>query len=160
MDLISFAVKMEKDGEELYRKLAFESSSIGLRKVFKLMADEESKHVEAIENIKIEYKLDQPLASSFGPCNVYLELVDENSNFFVTEDEIELYKKCLEMERKSRDFYRDNMVKATDELEQKVLKRLSEEEQKHIDLLENIIEHVSYPDEHIEDAEFTHSNEE
>lgn len=158
MDIIDFAIKMEREGEQLYRKLSYEASSIGLRKVFKLMADEEERHLKEIEGIKSELQIETAVPTALGPDTVFTELVSENSNFFATDDEVEVYRLCLQKEIESRDFYRDSSTKAISNEEKLILARLAEEEQKHVVLLENILEHVSSSDIAVDNAEFTHES--
>ena len=52
MDIYSFALQMEKDGENYYRELATKSGSEGLKKIFTMLADEEVKHFRLIEKMR------------------------------------------------------------------------------------------------------------
>jgi rubrerythrin len=41
MDIYTFAMQMEKDGEEYYRELGTKCKNEGLTKIFTMLADEE-----------------------------------------------------------------------------------------------------------------------
>src|SRR4030042_1366164 len=52
MDIFEYAMQMEKDGENFYRRIAAQTNSAALKAVMKIMADEEVRHYRAIEQIK------------------------------------------------------------------------------------------------------------
>jgi rubrerythrin len=52
MDIYTFALQMEKDGENYYRELATKSGNEGLKKIFTMLADEEVKHFRLIETMR------------------------------------------------------------------------------------------------------------
>ena len=49
MAVIEYLLKVEKDGEDFYRKLADQATSKGLQRIFNMLAEEELKHYKAIE---------------------------------------------------------------------------------------------------------------
>ena len=50
MDIYQFAMQMEKDGENYYRKLAAECGVPGLQKIFTMLADEEVNTTRSSSN--------------------------------------------------------------------------------------------------------------
>lgn len=145
MNVLEFALKREKESEETYRQLAKESKSEGLRKIFKMLAEEESNHFLVVEEIKYDLKVLSPLSGKIDPEAIVSYFVNDESGFYVPENELETYKECLKVEEQSRDFYKDEAKKARSAEVKEALLLLAEEEHKHMMLLENIIEHVSHP---------------
>ena len=77
----------------------------------------------------------------------------------VAQDQMGAYKKALEMEQATIDFYtqKANEVKAPSQKE--VLLNIASEEKKHYFLLENLIEFMAKPAQWVEHAEFNHLDE-
>jgi rubrerythrin len=80
----------------------------------------------------------------------------QNFNFNISE--IELYKKALEIEQQSRDFYLEKADEVA-EAQKEIFLELADEEKKHFFLIENIIDFVSRPERWLENAEFYHLEE-
>jgi rubrerythrin len=57
----------------------------------------------------------------------------------------ELYQKAQKLEKKTRDFYREKSVEVGRE-QKEVLLKIAEEEQKHYDILENLIMMLQRPE--------------
>ncbi len=53
VDIFEYAMQMEKEGENYYRRLAQQRANKGLQTILTMLADEEVKHYNAIEKIKI-----------------------------------------------------------------------------------------------------------
>ncbi len=69
-----------------------------------------------------------------------------------------MYQNALNSEKHSYTFYQEK-AKMLEEGEQKeAFLRIAEEERKHMELLENLVEYVSMPSNWIESAEFNNDN--
>lgn len=56
MNIYQFAMQMEKDGEDFYRRLSTEATVPGLAKIFTMLADEEVKHYKVVERLSRKEK--------------------------------------------------------------------------------------------------------
>lgn len=156
MDILAFAVQMEKDGEAYYRQLAHRTTNTGLRTILNMLADEEVKHQQTIFDL-------QDGISPLGPCevltrakNIFVEMNAEDAALSDESTQVALYQKALDMEEQSRTFYEDKARELADDQRRAVFATLAEEEAKHARLLSNIVDFVSHPQRWLEDAEFNH----
>ena len=51
MGVLDYLLKVEKDGEEYYRGLAAKATNPGFKRILTMLADDEAKHYEAIEDM-------------------------------------------------------------------------------------------------------------
>ena len=74
MNIYKYAMKMEKDGENYYRELANKTEDIGLRNILKMLADEEVRHYNIIEQM-MKSKASAELAET--------DILEDAKNIFV-----------------------------------------------------------------------------
>lgn len=164
MNIFEYAMQMEKDGEGYYRQLAEESRSAGLRKIFVMLADEEVKHFKVVEamsrHLGAPRLAETPILDNVK--NVFAEMRDEKEPLLIdATEETRKYLKARDLEEKSRDFYREKAEEAPEAPQFQIFMRLSREEEKHLRIMENIVEFVSRPEpgNWLENAEWTHLDE-
>jgi len=158
MNIYKYAMKMEKDGENYYRELANQTEDIGLQNILKMLADEEAKHYNIIEQM-MKSKAGAELAETGilkKVKNIFIKIKGKNLVFNFDLPQINFYRKAQEIEEKSYKFYIEMSDKVEIESQRKVFLKLAGEEKKHIFLLENLVEFVSRPETWIENAEFNH----
>jgi len=153
MDIFDMAIDLELSGEQFYRSLAQEAKSPGLKSIFNMLADDETRHREIFEKMsdmgfsgKIETKIIKNANEVFKSVGRD-ELLGE-------KDQVEVYKKAGEIEKKSIDYYKELFDLVKDDTSKNTILKIIEEEKKHHTLLEFLIEHVSRPETWVEDAEF------
>ena len=159
MNIFEYAMQMERDGENYYHQLAQQTANIGLKTILTMLADEETKHYNAIEKMKTA---DPQMAETkilTDAKNIFVQIKESNEKFGFDIGQTELYKKAQDIEKKSRVFYLEKANEVEEEYQKEIFLRLAEEEKKHFFLLENIIEFVSRPEHWLEDAEFFHLEE-
>ncbi len=155
MDILEYAMQMEKDGEYFYRRIALETSSDALRSVMNLLADEEVKHYRAIEQIaKDRYEMTETDILN-DVKNIFIQMKDKEE-FTPEQEQVELYRKAQEIEKQSQQFYTEKSIQADKAELQKLFEQLAREEEKHYFLLENIIDFVLRPKQWLENAEWYH----
>lgn len=158
MDTYEFALKMEQDGEEFYRKIAAETSDKGLKTIANMLADQEQKHYKAILDMQ---KGDVGMEKSdllHDAKNVFSQMRDDKI-FNPERKQIEAYRKAQEIEKQSRDFYVECARGASNLTDKELYMRLAKEEETHYFLLDNIIELLSRPQQWLENAEWYHLDE-
>ena len=159
MNILDYAMQMEKDGEDYYRQLARQTTDKGLRTILTMLADEELKHFNTVQKMKTE-KLQMAETSVLTDAkNVFVQMKESKENFEFDGGQIQLYKKAQDIEKKSRDFYLEKAAQVEEEYRKQLFRELAEEERKHYFLLENMVEFVSRPAHWLENAEFFHLEE-
>ena len=159
VDIFEYAMQMEKEGENYYRRLAQQRANKGLQTILTMLADEEVKHYNAIEKIKIAELHMAETTILADAKNVFVQIQESGESFDFDLGQIEFYKKAQDIEEKSRDFYLEKAGQIEEDYQKDLFLRLAEEEKKHYFLLENIIEFVSRPETWLENAEFCHLEE-
>jgi len=70
--------------------------------------------------------------------------------------ELQLYQKARDIEQQSRQFYIEKAEEIEDRCQKGIFRKLADEEQKQLILLENICDFISKPQSYLENAEFHH----
>ena len=159
MDIFEYAMQMEKDGETYYRQLTQKVANTGLKTILTMLADEEVKHYNAIDKIRISKSQMTETTILTDAKNVFVQLKDSGEEFDVEISQIDFYKKAQDIEEKSRNFYLEKANEVGQDYQKQLFLKLAEEEKKHYFLLDNIIEFVSQPEHWLENAEFCHLEE-
>ena len=160
MDTFEYAMQMEKDGEDFYREVARQSPNRGIKTILTMLADEEVRHYKVIEKMKSAEPVQLAEGSVLTEAkNVFAQFKESGEKFISEANQIRLYKKALDIEKKSQDFYTEKAGEVSDKNAKELFLRLAQEEQKHYVLVENIIDFLSRPDTWLENAEFFHLDE-
>jgi rubrerythrin len=165
MDIYTFAMQMEKDGEEYYRELGMKCKNEGLNKIFTMLADEEVKHFQAVRQLREKSILPDVIDSEVlaDAQNIFEEmragkLTFEQGYYVDTTEETNAYRKARDIEEKSRKFYLEKAEEEVDQQSKLILRMLAREEDKHYRIMDNIVEFVSKPEpgNWLENAEWHH----
>lgn len=159
MNILIYAMQMEKDGEDYYYQLAQQTDNKGLRTILEMLATEEAKHYKAIEQMRDARPKMAETDILSDARNVFVQIKESGESFDPDLGQIEFYKKAQAIEQKSMDFYSEKADEVELEYQKEFLLKLAEEEKKHYFLLENMIECVSRPQTWLENAEFHHLEE-
>jgi len=159
MNIYDYAMQMERDGERYYRNLAGKTENPGLRNILGMLADAEIAHyhffLDMRENAAVHVGKTKILENV---KNVFQEM-KEKSSAGADASQADLYRKALEIEKKSRDFYLEKADEVEDESQSTAFRKIAAEEQKHFRILESIIDFISRPEQWLEDAEWYHLEE-
>jgi len=158
MNIYKYAMKMEKDSENYYSELANKTGDVGLQNILKMLANDEVKHYNIIEQM-MKTDVSAELAETGilkKVKNIFIKIKGKNIVFDFDLLQVDFYRKAQEIEEKSYKFYIEMSDKAEIESQRKIFLKLAEEEKKHMFLLENLVEFVSRPETWIENAEFNH----
>lgn len=148
MDIYDYAMKMEFDGKTFYEKLAAECNSEGLCKIFSELALDEQKHFDIFRQLKNQKSVDSMANSSAldGARNIFAEMQADLETQKQLKTNIDGYRFAMKAEKESAELYLDAAEKETDPKVKNLLLRIAAEEQKHLNILENIYEFVNTPD--------------
>lgn len=156
MNILQYAMQMEKDGEEFYRDLAQKVKNTGIRNILTMLADEEARHYQVLADIE-HGSPEVPETDILNHAkNVFAEMKDTGRTFHLDKAQIDLYTEAQAIEQRSIDFYTEKAAEVDLDSQKQLLTRLAQEEKKHYFLLENIIDFVSRPTTWLENAEFCH----
>jgi rubrerythrin len=153
IDAAEFAIQMELDGKKYYLAAGKESNNNLGKELFSWLAAQEDRHRKRFENIyhslieKKGWPAEQLLPDRASrPATVFSESIrDIGSKLNATKVEVEAVEKAIEMEIKSRDFYKKQADAVESEIVKKFLTTVSAEEQGHYLALIDYKEYMSDP---------------
>jgi rubrerythrin len=156
MDIYEYAMQMEKDGESFYRELAAQAASPGTRNILTRLANAEVKHYRLFEDMK-KHENTQPvdLAYLADIKNIFVTMREGREPLSTNGGQIDLYRKAQELEKRTRDFYREKAGEV-EESQKAIFLKIANEEQNHFNVLETIIDMVSRPQTWLENPEWYH----
>jgi len=154
IDALKFALQMEIDGKKFYTLVARESTNRVGRDLYSWLADQEGLHYKRFEEIYSAITADRGWpAASVNPGKpvklgtLFSSLIREAAKPAGTgAAEIGSADKAIEMEIKSRDYYRQRAGEASSDVEKKFFETISAEEQGHYLALVDYREYITDPD--------------
>jgi rubrerythrin len=158
MNIYEFAMQMERDGERFYRNLADGSSSQGMSRILTALADDEAKHYIIVKEMAEDVEPDMDKTTVLTDAkNVFAQM--QGTSLDLGGLQVEVYRQAQEIERQSREFYKEQADQATKASARTILLEIADEEQRHYFLLDRIVEFIDRPRTWIENAEFNHLDE-
>jgi rubrerythrin len=158
MNIYEFAMQMERDGERFYRNLADGSSSQGMSRILTALADDEAKHYIIVKEMAEDVEPDMDKTTVLTDAkNVFAQM--QGTSLDLGGLQVEVYRQAQEIERQSREFYKEQADQATQASARTILLEIADEEQRHYFLLDRIVEFIDRPRTWIENAEFNHLDE-
>jgi len=166
MGVFDFALKMELDGEQYYREHAAQAKHEDLKTVLIGLAEDEKRHFAIVESLQKQkgnaYIEADPAVSK--QRNVF-ELAhnkdfipkDKESIAKLKAEQVDVYRAALTKEEESIALYKKLQQTATSPTEKTVLGKLMHEEEKHKEVLDNIIQMFNRVNEWVESPEFHHT---
>jgi rubrerythrin len=160
MDVLEYAMNMERDGESYYREQAEGMKTPGAARFFTLLADEEHRHYELFAELRAG-KAPRPKSSFGSEVRSLFEALKAEGGLFQKADAriLEVLTHGLEIENRSIKFYVAEMQKADDEPLKELLLFLKREEDKHYSFVSTLIDYTMKPQIWLEQAEFSHWDE-
>ncbi|MFO7636818.1 MAG: ferritin family protein [Clostridia bacterium] len=155
MDILEFAIKMESDGEQFYLEQAANNKDNGLHTIFLMLAKDEHYHIRILREKEGTRHGSERMPSSTK--NVFDGMKDEISGIKQNPEQIDLYRKALDIERKSIDLYQQLQEESGGDGD--LYEFLVQQEQEHYDVIDHIIKMVDRPNEWVESAEFGNREE-
>jgi len=145
-EILDMAIKLEKNGETVYRNAIAKVAKPEFITLLEWMADEEVKHANFFSDLKLEFEtkhaipfIDEMSRELFddllGDKNFSLKEVD----FSLIENADELIAIFVEFEKDSVIFYKVLEPFVEDPLARKHLKKIIEEENRHIKHLQELV---------------------
>jgi rubrerythrin len=145
---------MECEGQEYYHALASKTAHTGLKNILTMLADDEIKHQQAIENIRITSCVMAESQALNKAKNVFRQMKEFGAEVDLSGDEEKLYQHAMDLEAKSRAFYKDKADQVQTPEQKALFLKLAEEENKHYQIMSNLVDFVEAPKNWLADAEF------
>jgi rubrerythrin len=149
-EVLGYAIQMETDGRIFYTKAAQESGNMVGEQLYTWLAKQEDRHKATFEvlynnltgNIRWKYSAHKP--ERMG--TIFNEPVKRTgTNVSAVQGEIDAAAIAIEMELKSRDFYKAQASTAQDADVKQLLMAISAEEQGHYLSLIDYREYITSP---------------
>jgi rubrerythrin len=162
MELFAYAIELKKEKETFYRQLSRSAKHNGVRELLGLLADEEARHRQAIEEMAGQVK--GKLADTTIKKNAKRIFDKMKSDIAKTEPAFEngtlkLYNKALEYEEKAEAFYLKKSKEVTDSCQQEMFRSIATQERQHKAVIQAIIDFAGKPERWLENAEWYHLEE-
>jgi rubrerythrin len=159
-------MKMELDGREFYLAHAEKTSNPSLKKILMLMADDELKHYDLFKSMRDESFTHSPDAhkttilksvknvfETMKAANTEIDLQD------ITDDTRAVWEAARDIEKKAEDFYREKATEMTDAGQKAAFIEIAEEEHRHWQAMEYVVQFLSRPKQWLADAEWADIDE-
>jgi rubrerythrin len=157
MDVFEFAMEKERLSEDYYRQLGGKTGNKGLANILTMLADEERKHFEVVRQMQQQAPAmvtDVDILKDAGAAFEEMREAAEQFSFDITE--LQLYEKARDIEKDSRQFYLEKAEEVSDSAQREIFKKLANEEEKHLALVQGICDFVARPLWFLENAEMYH----
>ncbi|MDF2633665.1 MAG: nuclease superfamily protein [Pelosinus sp.] len=167
MNVFEFALQMELDGEKYYRDLAEHVKYDDLKKVLEGLAEDEQRHYqiiklaqkETVQHIEANPSLNK-IQNVFTAHNNKEFFKDNNELIAKLKDEqSDVYRAALVKEKESVELYKKMSEQSEKQEEKMIFEKLMQEEEKHVDVIENIIDMLNNVNDWVEAAEFNHRDD-
>ncbi len=144
-EIIDLAIKLEKNGEAVYRSAIEKVSMPGLVPLLEWMADEEVKHADWFAQLKLnlETKNENPFVAEMSR-ELFSEMLGDKNfslkevNFSSIENITDLVEIFIEFEKDSIIFYEILKPFVEDPVAREHLSKIIDEEESHIERLKEI----------------------
>jgi rubrerythrin len=156
MDVLGYAMNLEKEGEEYYRELAESCENEGVKKILIWLAEEEVKHYNIFKAMKTSVPQMEQADILDRAESVFRQMKKEGSFEPIPPLQINAYRKALELEKKTYDYYMEQSQHAMNQEQKEIFLKVAGEEDQHYRLVESIIEFISAPERYLDYAEFYH----
>ncbi|MBD3203548.1 hypothetical protein GF327_04590 [Candidatus Woesearchaeota archaeon] len=141
------AIDYEQKGYEVYSDRADKISNKVMKDTFSYLAEQELLHKKVIEefaeknSFNIESEQESDAIQFFNTT-----IKDFREELDLSDDEQDIYKKALELEKASFDYYSDLLEESEDESTRKFFKFLKEQENIHFEMLQKAYWFIKDPE--------------
>ncbi len=151
---VEFALKTEQDGHEFYQMASKKLVHKLARAAFELLGKEELRHVELIEGLgrQLGGEGEAPTIETITRKDLEsgLKSIYENAQENPVENEMDpavAYEKAIELEKQTTSLYAGYARECDDDAAKRLFTVLLQEEEHHLNLLEDMHAYLTNPDE-------------
>jgi rubrerythrin len=164
MNIFDFALKMEADAEQYYLQLTAKAAHPELKVVLQGLAEDEQRHYKIVQRLQQqerEYIEPDPIISATR--NVFSlagnePFIPKNQESIAKwkDEQRDVYQAALHKEEASVHLYKKLRDTVESPAEKDILEKLVQEEERHAEVLGNIMQMLNNFNEWVESAEFHH----
>ncbi len=164
MNVFEFAMKMEKDGKAYYEDHAAKEKIPALKKIWQQLAKDETKHYEIFRRMKDGELKEASKMATLGTTildtakTVFEELASQDDDFLFSKDIFDAWEKAQDVEIETEEFYRQKQQEEKDPEVSKAMGLIADEENKHVNLIEHVLDFLHEPRTWLDDAEWSNLN--
>jgi rubrerythrin len=161
-EIFTYAIELKKEKEAFYRQLSAEVAYEGVRELFGMLADEEARHREAIEEMETAMNVKLARTTIKRDAKRVFDKMSADAAEGLPAFEhgtLQLYNKALEYEEKAEAFYLQKSKEAPDSCQQEMFRNIATQERQHKAVIQALIDIVSKPERWLENAEWYHLEE-
>jgi rubrerythrin len=151
---VEFALKTEQDGHEFYQMASKKLTHKLARAAFELLGREELRHVELIEGLgqQLGGEDEAPTIETITRKDLEsgLKSIYENAQENPVENGMDpavAYEKAIELEKQTTSLYAEYAKECDDDAAKRLFTVLLQEEEHHLNLLEDMHAYLTNPDE-------------
>jgi len=161
MNVFEYAKKMELNGINFYLDELDRATCPGFKKILQTLIDEEEKHYVFFDILQQKLEPGKLLTFPLDEVkNVFQQMRKNKEGFDFSVEQIEAYRKALEIEKRSENFYRNEAAKIENKDIKLLFLTVAAEEQKHVILMDGVVEYINRPNEWVEHAMFSQLRQE
>jgi len=155
MNILEFAIKMEREGEAFYLEQAALFPEGELGPVARFLAGEERRHAEILQSRmkELPYNLEDVQVPD-GIQGVFAREPEEMGNWGALSAQTAFYRLGAQKEDESIRLYEELREQRETEEDKTLFSYLVRQERQHLELLEQLSEMLRRSDEWVESAEF------
>ena len=156
MEVLDAAIVLETRARKHYEEATKRVNDPGAAKILELLADEEKKHVELLEEMKEGARATLEASSLLKSVHGIVEGAMEGGQTSISTDASmrNILQLAMEIEQETEHFYKTHAESAEEKPLQDLFKYLAEQEAGHYLLVSSLAEYFDRPAEWVESAEF------
>jgi rubrerythrin len=155
MNALEFAIKMELDGEQYYKKQAEINRDNNLYSVCMMLANDEIRHAQILTKMKERRSIEMLDSDTLQKAkNVFSGIGDIEMALKPIPSQLDFYRMASEKEAQSIELYSELFSKTENNQDAEVFEYLIGQEKKHLEVLETLAELLRHGEEWVESAEF------
>ena len=155
MNTYEFAITMEQDGEQYYRKQAEINKDNSLHSVCLILANEEVHHAQILISRRNHTDYEMPKSDILmNAKNVFSGISDIKMDLKPIPSQLDFYRIASDLELRSIALYKELRSKAEDPKDIELFEYLIGQEKNHFDVLDNLASLLRQTEEWVESPEF------
>lgn len=159
MNVFEFAREIETSGERFYNEMAGRARADGVRHIFDMLAEDESRMLMDLQKLEERYgAIMRDSRALDAGRNVFADLRRREDQLLVTSD-VEAYRLAMMAERQVVDQYRAAIERESDPEVRGMLRQIVSMEERELDELERLCDFVDAPNRFLEWGEFSNLDE-
>ncbi|RLI93535.1 MAG: hypothetical protein DRO90_03420 [Candidatus Altiarchaeales archaeon] len=143
--IFDFAIHLEEENHFFYNECALKVRDKEAKDMFNFLANEESKHRDIVINLKNKYLMDSDEEYQIGEIesgNISTEVIDKDE-IVEKYDLLDVLNRAIYVEKQSIKLYKNLLNEEFPGYVKDALRRIIEEEERHLSILENEMKSVT-----------------